>query len=97
MQVVTKEQMKSFIDAQPDDKPVDMGNNWVNDRCGCVMVQYGLENGIESNGCGYNSWNCPNKQHAELKDCNNIFVWFDDDVTRLEETTFKELKEKFIS
>lgn len=38
---VTQEEIYDFVRSQPDDKLVDMRQNYYNDSCGCLMVQYG--------------------------------------------------------
>lgn len=43
MTTVTRQEFIDWIMAQPDDKMVNMRDCVVNDECGCVMVQYGLE------------------------------------------------------
>lgn len=44
MITVTDEQLKEFILKQPADRPLRLGNAYVNEQCGCVMVHYGLDN-----------------------------------------------------
>lgn len=47
---VTEKQMRDFILAQPDDRPINMQENKSNAPCGCIMIQYGREHGF-GNGC----------------------------------------------
>lgn len=40
---VTKQDIVDFIRKQPDDRKVSMNQTKYDDKCGCVMVQYGKE------------------------------------------------------
>lgn len=53
---VTEKEMIDFIMAQPRDRPLNMYDNYANDKCGCVMVHYGQEKGFDFHGCGCNAW-----------------------------------------
>jgi hypothetical protein len=37
---ITQQDLLDFIQAQPDDRPVDMNENKSADHCGCLAVQY---------------------------------------------------------
>lgn len=54
--IVTKQQMVDYCFAQPDDRNVDFGENYFRKPCGCVMVHYGKDNGMQFDGCGFTSW-----------------------------------------
>lgn len=59
MQIVTAQEIKDYVLAQSDDKPVDNNQNssFGESGCGCIMVQYGRERlGLENFGCGFSSW-----------------------------------------
>lgn len=62
--IVTKQQMIDYCFAQPDDREVNFSGSCRSDPCGCVMVQYGIDNGIEFDGCGISSWVSGNKDTA---------------------------------
>ena len=65
---VTEKEMIDFIMAQPRDRPLNMYDNYTDDKCGCVMVHYGQAKGFEFDGCGYNEW------EKEYEDDNPIVV-----------------------
>lgn len=56
MITVTKESFQDWIRKQPDERPVDMGQNYCDEPCGCVMVHYGKDKGWKFRGCGTKSW-----------------------------------------
>lgn len=41
--MITFQQLKDFINSQPDDRPVDMCQNMNSEECGCVMIHYGRD------------------------------------------------------
>lgn len=76
MITVTKQQMIDYCFAQPDDRQVDFEENYARNKCGCVMVQYGKDNGIEFEGCGYRSWEaspCNDAAHFESGVSSTVF------------------------
>lgn len=38
---VTEQEMRDFVESQPDNRPIDFAENSHSDSCGCLMVQYG--------------------------------------------------------
>lgn len=55
--IVTKQQMIDYIFAQPDDRMVDFDENYAGQKCGCIMVHYGKDNGIVGfDICGFQRW-----------------------------------------
>jgi len=60
--VVTRQQIIDFVNAQPDERPVDM-RECINSEpfCGCVMIHYGREvlklfSSKDFFGCGVAQW-----------------------------------------
>lgn len=53
----TFEELCSFVESQPDDTPINMGQYTTgaqNQNCGCVLVQFGRSLGLgEFVSCGY--------------------------------------------
>lgn len=43
MKTITDQEIVDFIKAQPDDRPVRMGQCESSNSCGCIMVHYGRE------------------------------------------------------
>lgn len=43
MRTVTKQELIDFVDAQPDDRPVDFNQFYSIEDCGCLMVHFGKE------------------------------------------------------
>ena len=67
MVTVTRQDMVEFIQAQPDDRKVDFADAFKDDECGCVMVHYGREKGLDFNDCGINTWHSGGKVSAKLE------------------------------
>jgi hypothetical protein len=96
MSDVTIVKIKDFTDwvkAQPDERPVDMGNNYLNDRCGCAMVQYGqevlkLEGG--KLGCGTACWqmNCDSHSGRFVALFEGLFIDENNRVQRIDPEKF---------
>ena len=53
---VTKKEIAEFIKEQPDDRPLDMKENKIDNECGCLMIHYARENGIDCSHCGISDW-----------------------------------------
>lgn len=91
--MISKKQMIEFINAQPDDRLVNMNKSY-NRGSGpcCVMVQYVMDNGWEGNiNVGYSSLSCKvNGRPALLRD--NLDFMIDELVTDWDVKTFGELK-----
>lgn len=50
---ISLEEMRDYILAQPDDRPVDMlMNNNRKDQCGCVMIEYARDHDIPCSSVG---------------------------------------------
>ena len=56
MKTIKLEDLARFILDQEDDAPVDFHNNRNNEKCGCLLVQYGNSIGMEFYGCTMNGW-----------------------------------------
>ena len=57
MITVSKQQFQDWIKAQPDDRKVDMAQCYRHEPCGCVMVQFGEDNGFQQfEHCGGTEW-----------------------------------------
>ena len=72
MKTVTVQQIKDYVLAQPDDKPVDNYQGRSCEKFGCVMVQYGKEIlNLKDFGCGHYNWEyLKNSEHTLCYDNN---------------------------
>ncbi len=90
---LTKEQIKEFIDTQPDNRPVEMGMSWVrNDEdCGCLLVHVYRHFNPEYKGeiqAGYNAHVGLSNKGFSIKTPNvSHFI-----EKTSERTTYKDLK-----
>jgi hypothetical protein len=50
--VVTKQEMVDWVFKQPDSRFVNFNQNTSECDCGCIMVQFGNDAGIEFEKCG---------------------------------------------
>lgn len=97
MKIVETKDILEFVMAQPDDRPVDMGNNVANAKCGCVMIDYGREVlGFEEFACGYSAWekvDSDNRHIAKIKGEQSIFDLLNISAHRSVKT-YGEIKQK---
>ena len=57
VKIVTAQEIRDYVLAQPDDRPIDNYNPNSEDGCGCVMVNYGRDIlKLKKFGCGFQSW-----------------------------------------
>ena len=94
---VTKEEILKFIEAQPDDREVYMGDNFSNRRCGCIMIHYGKEvlNIKNRFGCGFSSWELFNNDDDDDLVCYADMDFPITDIAQLDfQGTYGELKNR---
>jgi hypothetical protein len=90
---VNKEEFAQYVIDQPDDRPVNFGESYYEDDCGCLMVHFGKDKGWVFNDAGKVSWRGESgKPFAELVDCN--FRSFFPDNRRKDSLFYSELKPK---
>lgn len=71
---VTIKEFHAFIKAQPDDRPIDMGENRDDHPCGCVMVHYGRKYFPgQFISCGFYTWLGDGETLAEFE--KGIGIW----------------------
>lgn len=91
MRIVTKQELIDFVDAQPDDRPVDFNQFYSIEDCGCLMVHFGKEV-LKLKGrfsCDNTRWIVKGNALAHLQDYNFIFY---DIVSDHQVKTYGELK-----
>ena len=72
---VKKQEIKEFVFAQPDDRKVDMGQNYPRESCGCVLVHYGKHQEWKFDSCGFNTW-CRNGRTVFDLEVDSVFQVF---------------------
>jgi hypothetical protein len=54
--VVTRQNMVDFINRQDPNRPINFKNSKLDQNCGCLMVQYGIENNFDFSYVGVSEW-----------------------------------------
>lgn len=75
MRIVTKQELIDFVDAQPDDRPIDFQQFYSTEDCGCLMIHFGKEV-LNLKGrfyCDNSRWKGANDTLAYLQGDNFIF------------------------
>ena len=75
MRIVTKQELIDFVDAQPDDRPVNFQQFYSTEDCGCLMIHFGKEV-LKLNGrfsCDNTRWMVKGNALAHLQGDNFIF------------------------
>lgn len=71
-----------FAKSVPDETPINFGYTNKNSKCGCLMVQFGIEKGIEFTSVSYegdkfSNYNCDSKAYetsAIIEDFPNVDI-----------------------
>ena len=75
MRIVTKQELIDFVDAQPDDRPVNFKQFYSTKDCGCLMIHFGKEvlNLTNQFWCDNFSWESNCGKIAVIEGDNFIF------------------------
>lgn len=97
MRIVTKEEFLEWIKEQPDDKNFNYDNVKNNtELCGCPMVQFGVDKGVDFYSVGSMSWfpldSMKDVMRFEPDFSFSSFYFFGDDFNPI--SAYKQLKQK---
>jgi hypothetical protein len=79
---MNREELVKFIQAQPDDRAVNMIENWVcqdiKDQhpgyCGCILVHFGLHLGLKEFSCGFDNYHVSEDETFRLEGNVSNFI-----------------------
>ena len=91
-QTITKHDLESFIQAQPDDRPVDMLQNHSEQPCGCVMVHYGRQFIDEPFVAGYATLRVQTSHNIMYKLDHDAQVFMSGIIFQREAKTYGDIK-----